>query len=217
VKLTKLWDLLLVFGAVGAVILTPRIYAEGPAQINEPHGDQPFGAYQVSDIDNIGFANGSVDVRIPLFSRPGRGLAHEKFWTYTSKAWFEQQTTTPCDPTITQCPPPTPAVWAYANSTDTLSQVQQYRSTTCHDGHMHSEWTNYTYMDRSGTPHVFDAVTATEIPAPNCIHPKIVGYSLDNSGMRLDTNTGIITFKDGSNRTRAYAVQGRQRQLFNFG
>jgi RHS repeat-associated protein len=198
VKLTKLWDLLLVFGAVGAVILTPRIYAQGPAQINEPHGDQPFGAYQVSDIDNIGFANGSVDVRIPLFSRPGRGLAHEKFWTYTSKAWFEQQTTTPCDPTITQCPPPTPAVWAYANSTDTLSQVQQYRSTTCHDGHMHSEWTNYTYMDRSGTPHVFDAVTATEIPAPNCIHPKIVGYSLDNSGMRLDTNTGIITFKDGS-------------------
>jgi RHS repeat-associated protein len=63
---------------------------------------------------------------------------------------------------------------------------------------MHSEWTDYTYLDRSGTTHVFDAVTATQIPVPNCIHPKLVGYSLDNSGMRLDTTTGIITFKDGS-------------------
>jgi hypothetical protein len=63
---------------------------------------------------------------------------------------------------------------------------------------MHSEWTDYTYVDRAGTTHVFDAVTSAQIPVPNCINPKLVGYSLDNSGMRLDTNTGIITFKDGS-------------------
>jgi hypothetical protein len=184
---------------IGTFVLAPRLCAQGtPAQINEPHGDQPFGAYQTSDIDNIGFANGSVDVHIPLFSRPGRGLAHEKFWTYTSKAWFEQQTTPPCDPTVAQCPPPTPAIWSSANYTDTFSSVLQYRSLGCSDGHMHQEWANYTYVDRAGTPHTFDAVTATETPAPNCIHPKVVGYSLDNSGMRLDTSTGIITFKDGS-------------------
>jgi RHS repeat-associated protein len=190
---------------IGAVaLLTISIFAPSkasaqgsPAQINEPHGDQPFGANQASNIDNIGFAAGSVDVRIPLFSRPGRGLPHQKFWTYTSKAWFQLQPP-PCDPTVAQCPPPLPAVWAYADYTDTFSSILQYRSSGCSDGHMHNERTNYTYVDQFGAPHVFDAVTPSEIPPPNCIHPKTVGYSLDNSGMRLDTSTGIITLKDGT-------------------
>jgi RHS repeat-associated protein len=198
-KPVKLWMFLIAMLMIGMLSLMPRLNAQAtPAQINEPHGDQPFGAYQSSDIDNISFANGAVDVRIPLFSHSGRGLPHGKSWTYTSKAWAPLQTTTPCDPSITQCPPPTPAVWTYVDNTNIFSSIQQYRTTTCHDGHMHSEWTDYTYVDRSGTTHVFDAVTATQIPVPNCIHPKLVGYSLDNSGMRLDTTTGIITFKDGS-------------------
>jgi YD repeat-containing protein len=193
------WLFIISICAIGPLILAPHAYAQGtPAQMNEPHGDQPFGAYQSSDIDNISFADGAVDVRIPLFSHSGRGLPHGKSWTYTSKAWVQMQTTTPCDPSVIQCPPPTPAIWAYVDNTNTFSSVQQYRTTTCHDGHMHSEWTDYTYVDRSGTTHVFDAVTATQIPVPNCINPKLIGYSLDNSGMRLDTTTGIITFKDGS-------------------
>ncbi|HEY2495815.1 MAG TPA: hypothetical protein VGK24_01995, partial [Candidatus Angelobacter sp.] len=198
-KPAKLWIFLLATWMIGILSLMPRLNAQAtPAQINEPHGDQPFGAYQSSDIDNVGFANGALDVHIPLFSSQGRGLAHGKSWTYTSKAWSQIQTTSPCDPSIIQCPPPTPAIWAYADYTNTFSGIQQYRTATCHDGHMHSEWTNYTYVDPSGTPHVFDAVTPVETPLPNCIHPKLIGYSLDNSGMRLDTSTGIITLKNGT-------------------
>src|ERR1041385_6193291 len=168
-----------------------------PAQINEPHGDQPFGAFQASDIDNIGFANGSLDVKIPLFSHQGRGLAHQKFWTYTNKMWAKFSDP-PCDPMITECPPPNPSVWGAVDNTLTFSQIQQYRSSGCSDRHMHSEWTNYTYVDPFGTPHNFDAVVSSHTPVPNCIHQKLVGYSLDSSGMRIDTTTGIVTFRDGS-------------------
>src|SRR5262249_6452715 len=137
----------------------------------------------------------------PLFSHPGRGLAHQKFWTYSSKVWF-MQSDPPCDPTIAQCPPPNPPFWTYANSSQPFSQIQESTSTGCHDGHMHSELTNYTYVDPEGTAHTFDAVTSVQIPPPNCIHVKTIGYSLDNSGMRFDASTGIVTFKDGSSAQR---------------
>jgi hypothetical protein len=46
-----------------------------PAQLTDPHGDQPFGSYQVSDIDQIGFgqrlAGCPYSIVFAAWPRPG--------------------------------------------------------------------------------------------------------------------------------------------------
>src|SRR5579884_2152990 len=98
-----------------------------PAQLTDPHGDQPFGSYQVSDIDQISFANGSLDVRIPLFLRHGRGLAHEKYFHFTNKNWYPDSGPS-CDSSVMQCPPPVTPTWAFADNNLQFSYTTQYPS-----------------------------------------------------------------------------------------
>jgi hypothetical protein len=50
-------------------------------------GVVPFGSYQFGDIDSINLGNGALNLRIPLFSRRGRGLDYERYWSYSSKMW----------------------------------------------------------------------------------------------------------------------------------
>ncbi len=171
-----------------------------PAQMTDPHGDQPFGSYQVGDIDQIGFANGALDVRIPLFGHAGRGISHQKFWSHTNKTWF-QDSLPPCDPTIAECPPPDPPFWIYADNTMTFSTNRRY-ITGCGNGHQQEEDADYTYMDETGTPHVFDVVTSPVTPVQSqCVHVKLTGYALDGSGMKIDVTDSvhpIVTLKDGT-------------------
>ncbi|HEY2496316.1 MAG TPA: hypothetical protein VGK24_04545, partial [Candidatus Angelobacter sp.] len=198
-KPAKLWMFLVATWMIVAFLFAPHVLAQTgtPAEMSDPHGDQPFGSYQVSDIDQIGFENGALDVRIPLFIHHGRGFTHQKYWTYTNKNWFPASAP-PCDPTVAECPPPDPPVWAYSDNSVIFSHHLRYID-GCGTGHQKQEDADYTYVDEFGTPHVFDVVTSPQTPVqPQCIHLKLVGYSLDGSGMKFDSTTGIITRKDGT-------------------
>lgn len=122
-----------------------------PAQLTDPHGDNPFGSYQASDIDQIAFANGALDVRIPLFAHSGRGLGHLKFFRYTNKTWFAYSGPV-CDPSVMQCPPPPTPSWIYSDNTTMFSNLTVYPS-PCGSGGFGSakEYTNFTYVDDAGT------------------------------------------------------------------
>jgi RHS repeat-associated protein len=172
-----------------------------PAQLTDPHGDQPFGSYQVSDIDQIGFANGSLDVRIPLFVRHGRGLAHEKYFHFTNKNWYPDSGPS-CDSSVMQCPPPVTPTWAFADNNLQFSYTTQYPSPCGRGGFgSASEYTDFTYIDDAGTPHKFDVVVSRLTPAPTCIHQKLKGYAIDGSGMMIDVTDylhPIVTLKDGT-------------------
>jgi RHS repeat-associated protein len=172
-----------------------------PAQLTDPHGDQPFGAYQVSDIDQIGFANGSLDVRIPLFLRHGRGLAHEKYFHFTNKNWYPDSGPF-CDSSVMQCPPPITPTWAFADNNLQFSYTTQYPSPCGRGGFgSASEYTDFTYIDEAGTPHKFDVVVSRLTPPPTCIHQKLKGYAIDGSGMMIDVTDyvhPIVTLKDGT-------------------
>jgi RHS repeat-associated protein len=172
-----------------------------PAQLTDPHGDQPFGTYQVSDIDQIGFANGSLDVRIPLFLRHGRGLAHEKYFHFTNKNWYPDSGPF-CDSSVMQCPPPIIPTWAFADNSIQFSYTTQYPSPCGRGGFgSASEYTDFTYIDEAGTPHKFDVVVSRLTPPPTCIHQKLKGYAIDGSGMMIDVTDyvhPIVTLKDGT-------------------
>src|SRR5258708_29221910 len=144
--------------AVAALALVPAgAWAQGtPAQLTDPHGDNPFGSYQVSDLDQIAFANGALDVRIPLFGHSGRGPAHQKFFHYTNKTWFPDYGP-PCDSSVLQCPPPFDPFWNYSDNGLIISNSSLYprqcgsaRFWTSH------EYADFTPADQAGRPPPFN-------------------------------------------------------------
>src|SRR5437016_1038068 len=127
---------------LAALFLVPALaLAQAPADLNEPHGDHPFGSFQVSDIDRIAFANGALDVEIALLAHAGRGLGHQKFFSYSSKLWTQVNVNPPCDPSVMQCPPPIEpgSFWGHVDFTDQFSATLNSPG-ACGTSTMQQEW-----------------------------------------------------------------------------
>ena len=58
-------------------------------------GVVPFGTYQFDEIDNVNLGNGALNVRLPLFTRRGRGLDDGRSVFYSSKLWVIQPSYNP--------------------------------------------------------------------------------------------------------------------------
>jgi RHS repeat-associated protein len=64
--------------------------SDGYVASSNTRGLAPLNTFLSSDIDHINLANGGVNIRIPLFSRPGRGLNTGAALLYSSKFWVQK-------------------------------------------------------------------------------------------------------------------------------
>jgi RHS repeat-associated protein len=65
-----------------------RSQSDGYLTNSNLRGAVAFGSYQAADIDSVNLATGSVDLRIPLTFRRGRGLDTGLAFVYSSKLWI---------------------------------------------------------------------------------------------------------------------------------
>jgi RHS repeat-associated protein len=62
--------------------------SDGYLSSNNLHGIVSGNTYQFGSIDNINLGTGAINIRIPLFSRKGRGITDEAVYFYSSKIWI---------------------------------------------------------------------------------------------------------------------------------
>jgi RHS repeat-associated protein len=69
--------------------IAPAVYAQSPGYLTSSNetGFPEYGSFIVSQIDSVNLSNGGVSIRIPLFTRKGRGLDYSFGYRYDSKAW----------------------------------------------------------------------------------------------------------------------------------
>jgi RHS repeat-associated protein len=80
--------------ATAAFILITAVIGFSQAQYDtSPQaqtGNQPYGSYFASDIDNINAFNGNLNINISLFTLPGRQLSTGVGFAYNSQKWEQQ-------------------------------------------------------------------------------------------------------------------------------
>jgi RHS repeat-associated protein len=64
--------------------------SDGYVASSNTRGLAPLNTFLSSDIDHINLANGGVNIRIPLFLRPGRGVNTGATLLYSSKFWVQK-------------------------------------------------------------------------------------------------------------------------------
>ena len=92
---------------VGVIALAVAIFAvcteaqsAGYLTSSDLTGVVPGNTYQFGAIDSINLGNGGVNLLIPLYSRPGRKITDQLFYTYGSKFWIVQPNYDPFNPTV---------------------------------------------------------------------------------------------------------------------
>jgi RHS repeat-associated protein len=64
--------------------------SDGYVATSNGRGLAPENSFQVGDIDTINLANGALNLRIPLYSRKGRGMSVGGVLNYSSKVWYQE-------------------------------------------------------------------------------------------------------------------------------
>jgi len=84
----KMWRLIPALTILYLLIICPA-HADPPDYVTNSNlrGIVPFGSYQFGGIDTVNLGTGTLTLRIPLFTREGRGLDYGQTWTYNSKFW----------------------------------------------------------------------------------------------------------------------------------
>ena len=72
-------------------ILLASLAAAGAAQTQAITGTPPFGSFDGGPFDVIDLANLNVHFRIPVFSRPGRGMPFVFGLNYDSTIWQDRK------------------------------------------------------------------------------------------------------------------------------
>ncbi len=168
-------------------------------------GVAPFGSYQFGDIDNINLGTGTLNLKIPVARRPGRGLDTQLEFIYSSKIWVfgcvkNVQGITTCTWSLTDGPKtPVPAtaptgqlVWIATENdcVDRLgNEIIQINNT------------NFAYIAADGAQYRFPNSYLTHYPPnTNCGSGGNVNIGVsDNGAMELDTGDSgfFLHFKDG--------------------
>jgi len=78
--------LLFVLSAVGC---SAYGQSDGYLASSNTRGPAPLNTFMSADIDHINLANGALNLKIPLYSRQGRGLNTEASLNYSSKFWIQ--------------------------------------------------------------------------------------------------------------------------------
>ncbi|MCI0725019.1 MAG: hypothetical protein L0338_39555, partial [Acidobacteria bacterium] len=185
------------------------LQADSPTAVDDQtaKGDRPFARFLASDIDQVQIISGALDVRLPLISRPGRGLTYERIWHYTNKIWMVQEIPT-------GLPPPNDLIRTWVptnegafNGQGTGQVTYTAQEVVCNEQN-YGLYSNFVFTDRFGTNHSFDAQKSS--PGPNLCYPdKLLGVSRDTTGMTLDitnlltTAVLVVREKDGTQETNS--------------
>jgi RHS repeat-associated protein len=145
-------------------------------------GTPPFGSFGGGP-DTINLAPLNTSIGIPVFHRAGRGRSFGYGLSYNSSIWFPASAKWQAATT-----------WGFAQS-DPMGYVTfTQRDTVCSANHAPlSLFSNWTYIDSSGTPHRFSFTTQSQSVSP-CNATTKTGTSTDGSGYTMSATADQINY-----------------------
>jgi YD repeat-containing protein len=222
-KSVKLW--IAAVASIAGILMVPDASAQdGYVTNSNARGVIPFGSYQVGGIDNENLATGTVNLRIPLTERNGRGSDTNLAYVYSSKIWTVSPLGDPLSPDWVPAmlwQPTSELLYGQIVTLEFGSLNWTRVSYTCTGLNLIQYWvnvdSNFVYIAADGAHIQFPnrritaqsgyrgpgfCSTPTD-PCKNCVppannNPVPIGYS-DSGTMELNTSGDpfVIRFKDG--------------------
>ncbi len=158
----------------------------GPATAQVPTGTPPFGSFGGGP-DIVNLANLNAHIPIPVLHKPGRSTNFTYDLSYDTSVWF------PVGTSGSQTWQHN-STWGFAKG-DQLGYVTfTERDTTCSTNHAFlAIFSNWTYVDSSGTPHRFSFSTQGYSVSP-CNPTTMTGTSVDGSGYTMSATADQINY-----------------------
>jgi hypothetical protein len=204
----------LVLLALVAWLVCPSLAAYGQLTTAEEKGLPPNATFDGSTIDQVNLTNGNLHISIPILSVKQRGGTTLSWnFIYDTQSWLRHWipntdcTTKVCDPPGNYIGEPNANVtsgWRLTSPFNWLVTNIHNTTSTCvsEPSDFYSQWTNWEITDPQGTIHALplhleNLVTSGGTNA-TCVGQTVEGPALDGSGMYFNSQTGILSLKDGT-------------------
>jgi hypothetical protein len=159
-----------------------------------------FGSVESSNFDFVNHQNLDTGFSIPIFSKPGRGIAASSSISYNSLFWSRVS-----NGVTTSWTPNGSFGWNYSPFTGGSSWTATTDS-DCGVGTRETIWTNYSYSEENGTVHQFPNIWITTCASSGSV---FTGYAADASGFWMDASnklSPIVYSPAGVKRTQDRTV-----------